>query len=168
MNGSRTYATLTNTDDYAVDDIIHGEPVGAKLSSKDIKASTNFTITGGSYFQLSSMEHNLISRGLWMTLAGMSIYVVGVNLLETNKDDETIVILARVTMGVGLLTIIGAIFYFIFSRVEKTRAWKKLDEGKIFYDNELGTWKTAMLVLHIFTSVVLFIILLIFASLRTF
>lgn len=144
------------------------QAVGSQLKNKLRHAPTNFTINGGSYFHVMVMEHNLISRGLWMLLAGITIYFVGVNILNTDKDDNTIVNLARVTMGVGLLTISGSLIYFILAKVEGNRSWKKLDEGKIFYDNQLGVWKTIMLGIHVFTALVLFIILLIFVSLGAF
>jgi hypothetical protein len=153
-----------NIDGYSIDN----SNISSQLKNKNRSAPTNFTINSGSYFQVMTMENNLISRGLWMLLAGITIYFVGVNLLNTDKDDTTIVNLARVTMGVALLTIAGSLVYFILSKVESTRNWKKLDEGKIFFDNQLGVWQTVMLGLHVITSVVLFIILTIFASLSAF
>jgi len=152
---------------YNVDDVDDFN-ISSQLKNKNRSAPTSFTINSTSYFQVMAMENNLIGRGLWMLLAGITIYFVGVNLLNTDKNDTTIVNLARVTMGVALLTIAGSLVYFILSKVESTRNWKKLDEGKIFFDNELGVWQTVMLGVHVMTSVVLFIILTIFASLSAF
>lgn len=142
--------------------------VESQMKNKIIPAEKRLEITENSYFQAHAIEHNGVSRGLWMMLAGINIYFVGVNILNTNKGDTVITVLSRVTMGVGLLKIAGSLIYFIMSKVESERVLKTLESGGILRYDEMGIWKTVMLGIHTLSAAVLFLVLLVFVSLGDF